>query len=63
MFVDHDVLADSLSAAGNYDVLSRDELERALSQQDIQLLSPVEIELIQYWKPARLGDVVFNFWD
>lgn len=62
-FVDHDVLAGLLSAAGNYDVLSRAELERALTQRDVQLLSPVEIEQVRYWKPARVGDVVFNFWD
>jgi len=62
-FVDHDLLAESLSAADKYEVLSRAALECALSQQEVQLLSSVEIEQVQYWKPVRVGDVVFNFWD
>ena len=26
-------------------------------------LSKVELEQIEYWKPKRIGDIVFNFWD
>lgn len=62
-FVDCEGLANLLNKIGEYEVLSRDELEKAVSPDDLQRLLPAEIDQAHYWKPRRVGDVVFNFWD
>jgi hypothetical protein len=62
-FVDCDGLADALKASGEYEVSSRAELERAVNREDLYQLLPAEIEQAEYWRPASVGDVVFNFWD
>jgi hypothetical protein len=62
-FVDCDGIAAILRATGEYEVLSRTELERTVSPKDLEQLSAAEIKQAEYWRPARVGDVVFNSWD
>lgn len=62
-FVDCKLLAQEFRATGGYEVLSREELERSLDPNHLQQLLPAEIEQAKYWRPQRVGDVVFNFWD
>jgi hypothetical protein len=62
-FVDCDGIAVILRASGEYEVLSHSELERAVSRMDLEHLSAAEIKQAEYWRPARVGDVIFNFWD
>lgn len=62
-FVDCELLAQEFRATGGYEVLSREELERSIHPNDLQQLLTAEIEQAKYWRPRRIGDVVFNFWD
>lgn len=62
-FVDCDRLAAVFAAIGVYEVQSRTVLESLLSKLELQQLAPVEIREAHYWKAARLGDVIFNYWD
>ena len=63
-FIDCDRIADSLKLIGSdYELLSRAELERAIHEDDLRHLSPAEMKELRYWRPARVGDIVFNFWD
>ena len=62
-FMDSDALAKTLNATSDYEVLSREELERIVVPDEFQQLLPAEIEQANYWRPCRLGDVIFNFWD
>jgi hypothetical protein len=34
-----------------------------LTSQLLSELGPAELEQIAYWKPSRIGDVIFNSWD
>lgn len=62
-FVDCEMLANVLNQTRGYEVVSRNELERVVEPCELRRLLPVEIEQAEYWKPQRVGDVVFNFWD
>jgi hypothetical protein len=62
-FTDCEPLALALRRIGAYEVASRIELERPVRSDDFRLLSPAEMRQIKYWKPNRVGDIVFNFWD
>ena len=62
-FIDCDELGNLFRASGQYEVVSQEELERAVGQNDLEQLLPEEIEQVVYWQPRRVGDVIFNFWD
>jgi hypothetical protein len=63
-FVDCQPLADAFASIGApYEVVSRSELEKPIRQKDLGPLAAIEMDQIRYWKPARVGDVVFNCWD
>ncbi len=62
-FLDCDGIADIFRGSGEYEVLGRTELERTVSPKDLEQLAPGEIKQAGYWRPARVGDVIFNFWD
>jgi hypothetical protein len=44
-------------------VVSTNELLRPLQESDLQTLSDSEREQARYWKPQRMVDVAFNWWD
>ena len=56
-------LADSLSS--EFIILSVDEACAPLSSDLLTQLGPAELKNIRYWikKPARVGDLVFKWWD
>lgn len=39
------------------------ELNRRLNAHDLESLSPVERQQVKYWKPKRVGDIIFHWWD
>jgi hypothetical protein len=39
------------------------ELNRRVTSEDLKFLSPAEQHEVKYWKPKRVGDVIFNWWD
>lgn len=46
-------------------VLDRATLESTVTPDDPRLadLGGVELEQLRYWRPRRLGDLIFNLWD
>lgn len=44
-------------------VAMRDELERELSPGDLVDLEPDELRNVEYHRPQRVGDVVYNWFD
>lgn len=62
-FKDCEELADVFRKSGEYDVATQDDLERSFHESDWSQLLPAEIAQVRYWRPRRIGDVVFNFWD
>lgn len=39
------------------------ELNRRVTSDDLEMLSPAEQDQAKYWKPKRVGDIIFNWWD
>ena len=62
-FVDVPPLAEALKSQGRFEVLTATELDSPVTQESLSLLSPAELQQVQYWKPRTIGQVVFNCWD
>lgn len=64
-FIDYP--AGNGAISDDFTVLSKDELEIPVPKNSDELksggLNNGEIKQIKYWKPERLGEIVFNFWD
>ena len=60
-FVDCLELSDALSS--EFSVLSNQDACAPVSEETVALLSEVELKQIRYWRPQRIGDVIFNYWD
>ena len=39
------------------------ELGRRVTSDDLKMLSHTEQDQAKYWKPKRVGDIIFNWWD
>lgn len=46
-----------------YEVLSKEYLESDPTEQDIADLSAEELKDYRYWRPSRIGEIIFNHWD
>lgn len=62
VFLDVPQLQAAFETLG-YEVLSKEYLESYPTEQDIADLSKQEIKDYRYWRPSRIGEIVFNFWD
>ncbi|MBQ4898761.1 hypothetical protein KB559_07920 [Paenibacillus sp. Marseille-P2973] len=47
----------------SYKVLETKLLNQALTREDTRTLGRHEQEMIKYWKPETIGEVIFNYWD
>lgn len=50
-------------AASGFDIGDVAELNRRVTSGDLEMLSPTERDQAKYWKPKRVGDIIFNWWD
>ena len=55
-------LAAAISEFG-FEVPSASELQRMVESDELEILSKGERHEVKYWKPKRIADVVFNWWD
>lgn len=62
-FVDEPELAAMLQNAGAWQILPKVMLDCPVTQDSLAQLGPGERHEIRYWKPRRIGDIVFNLWD
>lgn len=62
-FVDRPALAAAVTGLTDARVLTVAQLRTPLSQVDLSALDPAERDQIGYWKPATVGELLFNFWD
>lgn len=62
-FMDMPGLADLFRSLGVYEVVTAPDLERPIVEEDLSRLGPAEMEQVRYWRPARVGDLLFNDWD
>src|SRR4051812_38227284 len=54
--------ADPIRSLG-FEIGTAAELSRLIEMTDLQMLSDDERKQAQYWKPKRIGQIVFNWWD
>lgn len=47
----------------SYKVLDTNLLNQTLTIEDTSRLGKQEQEMIRYWKPETIGEVIFNYWD
>ena len=62
-FIDHRDLAAAITKLTDAQGLTVDQLRTPLSQVDLSALDPGEHDQINYWKPATVGELLFNYWD
>jgi hypothetical protein len=62
-FIDAPEVADSFRRLCDYQILNACSLNEPVSEICVNELAECELMQIRYWKPERVGDVVFNFWD
>jgi hypothetical protein len=60
-FVDIPVLSEQFSLY--YHVLDTMELGVPIKEKHKSGLNSAELQQISYWKPEKIGQVIFNFWD
>lgn len=64
VFVDARNLAERLGqVAVDFRMLSVADLEQPVRPNAIAELNDAELQQVRYWRPSRIGDVVFNHWD
>jgi hypothetical protein len=54
---------EALTDVAAFGVMTVQELHTPAAVVDLSELSRAERDQINYWKPATLGDLLFNFWD
>ncbi len=62
-FVHEPSLSSGFSKFGRYSVLSEQVLVQRITDESVEDLSEAEIDQMSYWKPTRVGEVIFNHWD
>lgn len=45
---------------GGFEVISLDDLNRGVSQEELKCLLPSELNYIKVWNPKCIGEIVFN---
>ena len=63
IFQDSPHLVKGFELTGEYIVLPQSLLDASTSVEQLAQLSDAELNQIRYWKPQRIGDIIFNHWD
>ncbi|MGY2893405.1 hypothetical protein [Deinococcus sp. UYEF24] len=56
-------LCSTTESMSDFRFLQPDQLEQPLTLEALRALGSDELGQLLYWRPKRLGDVIFNFWD
>ncbi|MDA7977835.1 MAG: hypothetical protein MPJ50_03575 [Pirellulales bacterium] len=62
-FIDSHELGSAFSTLGRYSVLKPTILNMPVTKDVFSQLAEAEVEQMEYWKPNRIGDLIFNYWD
>jgi hypothetical protein len=62
-FLDSPELGAQFRGFNIYTVSTVADLTRPLSKEMCQHLAPAERKQVDYWRPACVGELMFNFWD
>lgn len=62
-FVDNSVIAAAFREKLDCALLRAEDASRGINQDIVKLLDEAEKNDVRYWKPRRIGDLIFNHWD
>jgi hypothetical protein len=62
-FIDQPALAVVFRSLGSYEVWSSSKLDAPVTSEACKPLASSELKQVKYWRPRRIGDLVFNYWD
>ena len=62
-FVDAPALTRQFRQDGSFLVLTAEEAMGPVGVSECELLAEAEREQMRYWKPRKIGEVIFNHWD
>ncbi len=62
-FVEPVSLAGIFSTLTEFQPLDADWLATEPTPELLMDLGPAELEQVNYWKPQRIGELIFNYWD
>jgi hypothetical protein len=62
-YVDCPKLAEAFRSFGPYSIANSAELSQQLVHDMCKDLAPAEIKSVRYFRPSRVGEVIFNYWD
>jgi len=62
-YIDFPKLAGMFLEVGEYIIPTSEELNHPLLREMCKNLAPAELKRVRYFRPARVGDVIFNYWD
>jgi hypothetical protein len=62
-FVEAEALASRIEEVMPCEIASRPSLEAHPDAESLANLRAAERDQIRYWRPPRLGEIIFNFWD
>tara|TARA_R110002072_G_scaffold101462_3_gene223377 strand:- start:6506 stop:6901 length:396 start_codon:yes stop_codon:yes gene_type:complete len=62
-FRDHSDLTHAFSGYPDFTILSVATLIQPPTAEMLSKLATAEMEQFNYWKPSRIGDIIFNYWD
>jgi hypothetical protein len=60
-FMDCPELAEALRT--EFSIITRQEACADITDEVVALLGDAELQQMRYWRPQRIGDVIFNYWD
>ena len=60
-FVDCPELAEALRA--EFSIITRQDACAGVADELVAQLGDAELHQMRYWRPQRIGDVIFNYWD
>ena len=62
-FLEADSLASRIAEGMPCEIASRSTLEAHPDAESLANLGSVELDQIKYWRPRRVGEILFNEWD
>jgi len=62
-FIDCQKLTEIFSTFDKYWIATSEELNHPLGREMCANLSAAELKRVRYFRPKRVGDVIFNYWD
>ena len=62
-FISEPNIEQTLTSYTGYEVLTKEQLDAPVTDEELAALNGMEYSQYDYWKPDTLGEIIFNWWD